>query len=153
MIKCIPKCIHKVYMLRCVGTPRVCTHNAFYTPRPFVHPIKIAISPCKKRTSVNFEHIFFESSSYDDICHMPHNSSRICLKKSYSWDMGYWYFTPEKTQPSAPCHDSFYLPIRDRSQLTSTTEGCQQKVDLLFKKAIFLIQNGWQGGSVNDPLG
>ena len=91
------KCIHKVYMLRCVGTPRVCTHNAFHTPRPFVHPIKITISLCKKRTSVNFEHIFFELSSYADICHMP---------------------------------------------LTSTTEGCQQKVDLLFKKAIFPIQNG-----------
>ena len=89
-------------MLRCVGTPSVCTHNAFHTPRPFVHPIKISISLCKKRTSVNFEHIFFESSSYDDICHMPHNSSRICLKKSYSWDMGYWYFTPEKNPSPLP---------------------------------------------------
>ena len=39
--------------------------------------------------------------------------------------------------------------IRDRSQLTSTTgggggggEGGHQKVDLLFKKAIFPIKNG-----------
>ena len=81
MLLKILKFIIKVYMLRCAGTPRVCTHDAFHTPRP----TKITISLCKKRTSVNFEHTYFLNQPLMMICHMYHIMYLTESDEMYPW--------------------------------------------------------------------
>ena len=116
-------------MLRCVGTPRVYTHDAFHTPRPFVHSIKITISLCKKRTSVNFEHTYFLNHPLMMTCHMYHMYHIMYFTENYEmypWGGGWGGITRVNFEHIF-FESSSYFTIRDRSQLTSTTDGVSPK--------------------------